>query len=158
LPRAVPWRRARGDAGARARARGAASPRLPALRRAGGGAPGSRRLLPVALTRRRAAHYLSARRFAPRGTRARRPLRYNASLLLSALLVATSARCADGPDALSVESLPERFAAPGEPGFVSDLHMGAGLPFAYLGLVAGGVSLRDGLLPATRPWPGIQEI
>jgi hypothetical protein len=57
-----------------------------------------------------------------------------------------------------VESLTERFAAPGGPGFVSDLHMGPGMPFAFLGLVAGGVALRDGLLPETRPWPGLGEI
>jgi hypothetical protein len=37
--------------------------------------------------------------------------------------------------------------------------MGSGLPWNYLGLVAGGVALRDGLLPnASRPWPGIDEI
>ncbi len=44
------------------------------------------------------------------------------------------------------------------PGFVDDVHMGNGLPFAYLGLVRGGVALRDGLLPAQAPWPGIDAI
>jgi hypothetical protein len=51
------------------------------------------------------------------------------------------------------------WTAPGRPGWVADYHMGTGLPWNYLGLVAGGVALRDGLLPnASRPWPGIDEI
>ena len=110
------------------------------------------------MTRRLAPHYLERDASPPSGPRESRPIRSPASLVLFALLVATSAHGAEEPGPLSGESLPERFAAPGEPGFVSDLHMGTGLPLAYLGLIAGGVSLRDALLPVTRPWPGIQEI
>ena len=36
--------------------------------------------------------------------------------------------------------------------------MGNALPFAYLGLVAGGVRMRDGILPIAGPWPGVDEI
>jgi hypothetical protein len=66
---------------------------------------------------------------------------------------------AAGPDTpLAVESLPQWWAAPGTPGFADDYHMGNSLPLAYLGLVAGGVTLRDGLLPGDAPWPGVDEI
>lgn len=46
---------------------------------------------------------------------------------------------------------------PGTPGYVDGLPLGTGLPFAYLGLVAGGVAIRDGLVPAQGPWPGVDE-
>ena len=70
-----------------------------------------------------------------------------------------SSALAAGPDTpLTVASLPQWWAAPGTPGFSDDYHMGNSLPFAYLGLVAGGVSLRDALLPANAPWPGVDEI
>jgi hypothetical protein len=70
-----------------------------------------------------------------------------------------SSALAAGPDApLTVESLPQWWAAPGTPGFSDDYHMGNSLPFAYLGLVAGGVAVRDGLLPSQSPWPGVDEI
>jgi len=59
---------------------------------------------------------------------------------------------------LDVRSLPEWFGAPGQPGQVDDVHMGNGLPWTWLGLAAGGVALRDGLLPGTAPWPGLEEI
>ncbi len=36
--------------------------------------------------------------------------------------------------------------------------MGNGLPFSWMGLVAGGVSSRDGLLPTFAPWPGLDEV
>jgi hypothetical protein len=66
---------------------------------------------------------------------------------------------AAGPDTpLTVASLPQWWAAPGTPGFSDDYHMGNSLPFAYLGLVAGGVTLQDALLPASTPWPGVDEI
>jgi len=58
-----------------------------------------------------------------------------------------------------VESPLEVWAAPGLPGWISDYHMGTGLPWNYLGLVAGAVTFRDGLMPnAARPWPGIDEV
>ena len=79
--------------------------------------------------------------------------------MLSAVLAAAApARAAGVPTALSVLSLPEWWAAPGTPGFADDAHMGNGLPLTYLGLAAGGVTLRDGLLPAQSPWPGVDEI
>ncbi len=59
---------------------------------------------------------------------------------------------------LEVRSLPEWWAAPGGPGQVDDVHMGSGLPYSWMGLVIGGVSLRDGLLPAFAPWPGLEEV
>jgi hypothetical protein len=75
------------------------------------------------------------------------------------VLVATAAHAADNAPPTSVESPLEVWTAPGRPGWVADYHMGTGLPWNYLGLVAGGVALRDGLLPnAARPWPGIDEI
>lgn len=36
--------------------------------------------------------------------------------------------------------------------------MGNGLPYTWMGIVAGGVALRDGLLPEFAPWPGVDEI
>jgi hypothetical protein len=36
--------------------------------------------------------------------------------------------------------------------------MGNGLAYRFLGLTAGGVTLRDGLLPGFRPWPGVDEV
>ena len=75
------------------------------------------------------------------------------------MIVATAAHAADNAPPSSVETPLEVWTAPGRPGWVSDYHMGTGLPWNYLGLVAGGVALRDGVLPsATRPWPGIDEI
>jgi hypothetical protein len=77
---------------------------------------------------------------------------------LTAVIVATVARAADAPPS-SVESPLEVWTAPGRPGWVADYNMGTGLPWNYLGLVAGGVAFRDGVLPnAGRPWPGIDEI
>ena len=74
-------------------------------------------------------------------------------------LLSFSPASAAGPHTpLDVESLPQWWAAPGTPGFVDDAPMGTSLPFAYLGLVAGGVRLRDGLLPGQAPWPGVDEI
>ena len=58
-----------------------------------------------------------------------------------------------------MESPLEVWTAPGRPGWVADYPMGTGLPWNYLGLVAGGVTFRDGLMPnAARPWPGIDEV
>ena len=75
------------------------------------------------------------------------------------MIVATVAHAADNAPPSSVESPLEVWTAAGRPGWVSDFHMGTGLPWNYLGLVAGGVTFRDGVLPnATRPWPGIDEI
>jgi hypothetical protein len=75
------------------------------------------------------------------------------------VLVAAAAHAADNAPPSSVESPVEVWAAPGRPGFVADYNMGTGLPLNYMGLLAGSVSLRDGLLPgASRPWPGIEEI
>jgi hypothetical protein len=59
---------------------------------------------------------------------------------------------------LDARSLPEWFGAPGMPGAVDDLHMGSGLPLTWMGLIAGGVRTRDGLLPAFAPWPGLDEV
>ena len=73
-------------------------------------------------------------------------------------MFAVPVSAAGPPTALSVLSLPEWWAAPGMPGFVDDVHMGNGLPFAYMGVVSGGVTLRDGLMPAQAPWPGIDAI
>src|SRR6185369_7369530 len=73
--------------------------------------------------------------------------------------MATVARAADNAPPSSVENSLEVWTAPGRPGWVADYPMGTGLPWNYLGLIAGGVALRDGLLPnAGRPWPGIDEI
>ncbi|MEQ1832911.1 MAG: hypothetical protein ABL977_07625 [Candidatus Eisenbacteria bacterium] len=80
------------------------------------------------------------------------------SAVLIVPVTTTPAFAAGPPTALSVQSLGEWWAAPGMPGFVDDVHMGNGLPFAYMGLVSGGVTLRDGLLPAQAPWPGIDAI
>jgi hypothetical protein len=75
------------------------------------------------------------------------------------VLVAAVAHAADNAPPSSVESPLEVWTAPGRPGWVADYHMGTGLPWNYLGLVAGGVAMRDGLVPgAGRPWPGIDEI
>ena len=75
------------------------------------------------------------------------------------MLVATAAHAADTAPPSTVESPLELWTAPGRPGWVDDYHMGTGLPWNYLGLIAGGVALRDGVLPnAGRPWPGIDEI
>jgi hypothetical protein len=75
------------------------------------------------------------------------------------VIVATVAHAADNAPPSSVESPLEVWTAAGRPGWVSDFHMGTGLPWNYLGLVAGGVTFRDGVLPnAARPWPGIDEI
>ena len=75
------------------------------------------------------------------------------------MIVATVAHAADNAPPSSVESPLEVWTAPGRPGWVADYAMGTGLPWNWLGLVAGGVALRDGLLPgAARPWPGIDEI
>jgi len=75
------------------------------------------------------------------------------------VIVATVARAADNAPPSSVESPLEVWTAPGRPGWVADYNMGTGLPWNYLGLIAGGVALRDGVLPnAGRPWPGIDEI
>jgi hypothetical protein len=75
------------------------------------------------------------------------------------VIVATVAHAADSAPPSSVESPLEVWTAPGRPGWVADYDMGTGLPWNYLGLVAGGVALRDGVLPnAGRPWPGIDEI
>ena len=75
------------------------------------------------------------------------------------MIVATAAHAADNAPPSSVESPLEVWTAAGRPGFVADYYMGTGLPWNYLGLEAGAVALRDGLLPnAARPWPGIDEI
>lgn len=74
------------------------------------------------------------------------------------LLSASPVLAAGPPTTLSVLSLPEWWAAAGMPGFSADAHMGSGLPLPYLGLVAGGVAVRDGLVPCASPWPGIDEI
>jgi len=103
---------------------------------------------------------LSSRRFPDldRTPRESRPIRRLALLVLSAAVSATAARAADSAPPSSAESLLEMWAAPGLPGFVPDLHMHNGLPLTYMGLVAGAVTVRDGLLPSTGPWPGISEI
>ncbi len=36
--------------------------------------------------------------------------------------------------------------------------MGNGLPLQFMGLLAGGVAIRDGLVPGTAPWPGLDEV
>src|SRR5262249_9250792 len=64
----------------------------------------------------------------------------------------------DPPTSMSVESLAERWTAPGTPGFVDDYDMGTGLPLSFLGIVAGGVRLRDRQLATMGPWPGIEEV
>ena len=75
------------------------------------------------------------------------------------MIVATVAHAADTAPPSSVENPLEVWAAPGRPGWIADYAMGTGLPWNYLGLIAGGVALRDGVLPnAGRPWPGIDEI
>src|SRR5262249_52925882 len=111
------------------------------------------------LTGSRAPHYLSRDSPTPdRTPRESRPIRSHALLVLSAAVLATAVRAAGSPPPSSAESLLEMWAAPGLPGFVSDLHMHNGLPWSYMGLVAGAVTVRDGLLPSTGPWPGISEI
>ncbi len=78
--------------------------------------------------------------------------------MLAISLVAAGPVTAEGLAPLDVRALPEAWGAPGGPGLVDDLAMGHGLPFAWMGIVAGGVTLRDGLLPAFGPWPGLDEI
>src|ERR1043166_3351989 len=68
------------------------------------------------------------------------------------------AHAAEPDTLLSAQSLPQWWAAPGTPGFVDEVAMGNSLPFSYMGLVAGGVGVHDGILPATAPWPGVDEI
>ena len=76
--------------------------------------------------------------------------------MLFACALAPALRAQEAP--LDVRSLPEWFGSPGLPGSVDDLHMGSGLPMSWMGLVAGGVRYRDGLLPAFAPWPGLDEV
>ena len=59
---------------------------------------------------------------------------------------------------MSVESLAERWTAPGSPGFVDDFDMGNALPLSFMSLVAGGVRVRDRQVAAQGPWPGIDDI
>ena len=79
-------------------------------------------------------------------------------MLAAAVLFASPARSAESSLPPGVETLPEAWSAPGGAGFVGDFAMGTGLPFNFLGLVAGSVAERGGLLPETAPWPGIPEI
>jgi hypothetical protein len=76
--------------------------------------------------------------------------------VLFACALASALRAQEAP--LDARSLPEWFGAPGLPSSVDDLHMGSGLPLTWMGLVAGGVRYRDGLLPAFAPWPGLDEV
>ena len=76
--------------------------------------------------------------------------------MLFACALAPALRAQEAP--LDVRSLPEWFGSPGLPGSVDDLHMGSGLPMSWMGLIAGGVRYRDGLLPAFAPWPGLDEV
>jgi hypothetical protein len=59
---------------------------------------------------------------------------------------------------LEARSLLERFAGPGLPGQVDDLHMGSGLPRTWMGHVAGALAYRDELFPRSEPWPGLDEV
>jgi len=84
------------------------------------------------------------------------PIRRLALSVLLACALAPPLRAQEAP--LDARSLPEWFGSPGMPGAVDDLHMGSGLPLTWMGLVAGGVRYRDGLLPAFAPWPGLDEV
>lgn len=85
-------------------------------------------------------------------------------MLIAALLTGSvqgtgaSSAAAAGPAPLDARPVTEWWARPGGPGQVDDSHMGNGLPFTWMGIVAGGVALRDGLLPEFAPWPGVDEI
>ena len=85
-------------------------------------------------------------------------------MLIAALLTGSvhgtgaSSAAAAGPAPLDARPVTEWWARPGGPGQVDDIHMGNGLPFTWMGIVAGGVALRDGLLPEFAPWPGVDEI
>ncbi len=59
---------------------------------------------------------------------------------------------------VSAVATAETWAAPGTPGGVDDVHLGHGLPFAWLGLVAGAVGSRDALVAGTGAWPGLDEL
>ncbi len=58
----------------------------------------------------------------------------------------------------SGRSLLESWALSGTPGFVDGMHLGTSLPISYMGLVAGGVTVRDAMVPGQGPWPGIDEV
>lgn len=65
---------------------------------------------------------------------------------------------ADAPAAgTSTDTFVQWWSAPGRPGWVSDGHLGIGLPLSYAGLVRGGWSLDDATLSSASPAPGLVE-
>jgi len=98
---------------------------------------------------------ISSRLFPPRRTALARIL---LPLAVATCVLSRAAFADEPPVSMSVESLAERWAAPGTPGYVDDYDMGTGLPLAFLGVVAGGVRLRDRQVATMAPWPGIDEL